>query len=1546
MGLLPDCRGGNVLVLNVDPQGAGACPASWQITTGTAGNQVCVRSAFPSSSTVVDTSTAMKQAGNVKGRRIYDRIFGTAKIYQKGSTDAFETGVRDSSGIDSSDYVDGMSVTIGSPRLHIFTLALGTSYDTALGTGGMCPCDAVTQSAQCGGDPVPGFLSGEAVSCDSGTLGTASLAWGSRLVQTAFDVAVSVTSAHLEVRLMSDAVSTNEDVGVLELLVYVEEIEDNTPPQLTLLGSSPLKVEVESVFSDPGATCVDDIDGVLNSNITVLGYVNTSQLGEQDLLYICEDSFENSVNQTRRIVVLDSEMPVLELVGETRVCLEEGVPYVEQGATCTDAVDGTYPATIAGNVDPDVLGNQSIFYSCSDSAGNNVTVARTITVVSSDMPGNLFLTSYSAEIGGVTESFAPQVLGEGVNPATDFAFNWSGEVAAGPEFCRFISVYESLPDGSQVLVKQYEGFSLFSLGVLAQGQLQLAQGSDASLSAGLKDATSYIIVLDELLVFDQSGYGNARQSLRILTGDYSPPILLESQPPAMHPAWPLSAGISFLFAKPVLLGNASLRILDLGLGVEEEVPCDGSLSTGGLSVKVQNSSMQILGLDAIWQPCAEFLLTVDAACVLDVSPNTNPFPRQILPFATSCVIGVSPARNSLEVSPNSPLTITFSEPIEWSSSNVSGVLVQIVNERELRVGPGDWPYVYILEAILTVDLACVTKYCAIHSALPNVTARFSSGLCSRLLSQQCRGKLHQVLLESGTLDRANGSWPLGSVLNGTVLPAQLLEDPYYFTLEPIDATAPQLLAVDVALVSESQVNVLVSINEGGHVYCAAWELAGPGPCTSDVLLVTEYSNDVCNQTQTECRNCEAPSFGCFDRSSMWVDDGCSGRFLLEGIELDCQSSEKDATIHDAAFQNVISLGHRHACALRKTDGSAACWGKSDYIDPVTFAAPAGTFVSIAAGYLHTCAIREGGDILCWGTDVHGETAGPGTSDLFEYITSGYRFSCALKVTDRRAVCWGLDDSGQATPPAFPFLTISAGYKHACGIRLVDNAVVCWGLNDLGQATPPAGEFLALSDHGETMYQGSLSAGWFHTCAVQMGSASILCWGDNSNGQTDAPEDAAQFLQVVAGRAHTCGLQRVLAGQGPGVVKNGTVRCWGLDDLSQSSPPVSLPKIGGIAADDDYTCGLAIEDGLPFCWGKNDFNQADPPAEHLGLPDEFENVTCETDTTASSKRIKGLSGVRDASDDVPAYYSPTRGCADGHLSLTGLREGVNYGIYCTAEDDEVPIPNIMSDQVVAAAGRAVTMPDRTPPTLSISRVDAGVASAVLEVLLSEPGLRVCCVAVLDQEPVVSAAEILKVGTFGHASASGTVATVRLEGLLPDTEYDAYCVGEDLAGNWGTDLSILQSKRDFHVMRDLTPPQLLSTDPISGSTLSCAPDGVAAGCLIPPLVLRFDEDIFRGIGNITAVCLNNPGICVDVVMQMEVESSQTGTSAIVHEEITVNFAVPLSDASNFKVVIDSGALQDMAGNPVSLSDTCQFWVPAGAEGARPDTCAGTFTFWTPS
>ena len=68
-------------------------------------------------------------------------------------------------------------------------------------------------------------------------------------------------------------------------------------------------------------------------------------------------------------------------------------------------------------------------------------------------------------------------------------------------------------------------------------------------------------------------------------------------------------------------------------------------------------------------------------------------------------------------------------------------------------------------------------------------------------------------------------------------------------------------------------------------------------------------------------------------------------------------------------------------------------------------------------------------------------------------------------------CWGSDISGQATPPAGSFLSVSAGGRHTCGVRS-NGSVACWGWNEHGQATPPAGSFV------------SVSAGERHTCGVR------------------------------------------------------------------------------------------------------------------------------------------------------------------------------------------------------------------------------------------------------------------------------------------------------------------------------------------------------------------------------------------------------------------------------------------------------------------------------
>ena len=81
--------------------------------------------------------------------------------------------------------------------------------------------------------------------------------------------------------------------------------------------------------------------------------------------------------------------------------------------------------------------------------------------------------------------------------------------------------------------------------------------------------------------------------------------------------------------------------------------------------------------------------------------------------------------------------------------------------------------------------------------------------------------------------------------------------------------------------------------------------------------------------------------------------------------------------------------------------------------PTPTPAPASPFVSVSAGGYHTCEVRSGGSVACWGSDYY----------------------------------------GQVTPPADSFVSVSAGNLHTCGVRS-DGSVDCWGWVEYGQATPP------------------------------------------------------------------------------------------------------------------------------------------------------------------------------------------------------------------------------------------------------------------------------------------------------------------------------------------------------------------------------------------------------------------------------------------------------------------------------------------------------------
>lgn len=201
-------------------------------------------------------------------------------------------------------------------------------------------------------------------------------------------------------------------------------------------------------------------------------------------------------------------------------------------------------------------------------------------------------------------------------------------------------------------------------------------------------------------------------------------------------------------------------------------------------------------------------------------------------------------------------------------------------------------------------------------------------------------------------------------------------------------------------------------------------------------------------------------------------------------------------------------------------------------------------VALAAGTAHACALLAAGSVRCWGSDFYRQLgrAGPeravchvfgepipcapagaavridGLSSIIA-LAAGGATSCALR-EDGRALCWGSNDSGQlghrpgeggddlcgtvpcsAAPslvegvPAFRRLAVGLGY--ACGVA--DDGVYCWGRNDLAQ--------LGRGVDGEPLLPGPRTlAGAVddlalraHACAIVGGDA-LVCWGSDRHSE--------------------------------------------------------------------------------------------------------------------------------------------------------------------------------------------------------------------------------------------------------------------------------------------------------------------------------------------------------------------------------------------------------------------------------------------------------------
>ena len=283
---------------------------------------------------------------------------------------------------------------------------------------------------------------------------------------------------------------------------------------------------------------------------------------------------------------------------------------------------------------------------------------------------------------------------------------------------------------------------------------------------------------------------------------------------------------------------------------------------------------------------------------------------------------------------------------------------------------------------------------------------------------------------------------------------------------------------------------------------------------------------------------------------------------------------------------AIDGGGSHSCAIASPGAQVYCWGsdasgqlgsgltssQSTMPVPVSGTTTFDAASSISAGTDHSCGVRGGGEVGCWGSNANGKLGG--LSSATQEVTPQPIFDSTF----------GVVNNGQQ---------VSAGEQHTCLLR-ADNTVWCFGDNSVGQL----GDGNAPTDTSYAVSTGlgnvsSIAAGGYHTCAIASGT--VYCWGYNSSRQSGqsgagpintptAVAGIAAATGLAAGYTHSCAIH-----------SGGVLSCWGSaasgelgpSTTTNSATPVDtgLRNVVEVSAGAGYTCAVD-SGGRARCFGAN------------------------------------------------------------------------------------------------------------------------------------------------------------------------------------------------------------------------------------------------------------------------------------------------------------------------------------------------------------------------
>jgi len=303
-------------------------------------------------------------------------------------------------------------------------------------------------------------------------------------------------------------------------------------------------------------------------------------------------------------------------------------------------------------------------------------------------------------------------------------------------------------------------------------------------------------------------------------------------------------------------------------------------------------------------------------------------------------------------------------------------------------------------------------------------------------------------------------------------------------------------------------------------------------------------------------------------------------------------------INDSAAYNSLSAGWYHTCGIRANDSRVLCWGRNDWgnigigtsggniLNPTPINNSSAYRMVFVAGDVtpgaYTCGIRiNDSRVLCWGNNNYGQLGIGNTSQQsnpvlinstagYSWIGGTYLHTCAIRVNDSKAECWGFNACGNLgdntttnrynptqTKDNISYKTITAGDCHTCAIRSNDSMVMCWGRNTYGNlGTGDTIQSNTSRQINSTVGYTIISSGSNHVCGIRSNDSQTMCWGYNNLGQigdgtSGSPandrtspkqiNNITVFSVVSSGHSHSCTIRS----------NDSRILCWGNNDYGQT-----------------------------------------------------------------------------------------------------------------------------------------------------------------------------------------------------------------------------------------------------------------------------------------------------------------------------------------------------------------------------------------------------------